>query len=66
MKLYKHIVFFLVMTVAAWPSVSLEIQNVDTEVAILDIYMISEKKLVDFKESLLGYRSPVLQHQLAL
>ncbi len=54
MKWYKHIVFFLVMTVAAWSAVSLEIQNVDTDAGILDIYMINSEEVGGFQFELLG------------
>ena len=39
MKWFKQIVLLLVMTVTAWSTVSLEIQNVDTETGTLDIHM---------------------------
>ena len=42
MKWYKHIVFFLVMTVAAWSAVSLDIQNMDIDAGTLDIYMTNQ------------------------
>ena len=54
MKWYKHIVFFLVMTVAAWSTVSLEIQNVDLDNGILDIYMINSEEVGGFQFELLG------------
>ena len=49
MKWYKHIVFFLVMTVAAWSAVSLEIQNVDIDAGTLDIYMINTEEVGGFQ-----------------
>ena len=54
MKWYKHIVFFLVMTVAAWSSVSLTIQNADTDAGTLDIYMINEVEVGGFQFELIG------------
>ena len=54
MKWYKHIVFFLVMTVAAWSAVSLEIQNVDTDAGTLSIYMINDEEVGGFQFELLG------------
>ena len=52
MKWYKHIVFFLVMTVAAWSAVSLEIQNVDTDAGTLDIYMINDEEVGGFERKI--------------
>ena len=54
MKWYKHIVFFLVMTVAAWSAVSLEIQNVNTDAGTLDIYMINDEPVGGLIFQLLG------------
>ena len=54
MKWYKHIVFILVVTVAAWSAVSLEIQNVDTGAGTLDIYMINDEPIGGFQFELLG------------
>jgi hypothetical protein len=54
MKWYKHIVFFLVMTVAAWSAVSLEIQNVDTDAGTLSIYMINDEEVGGFQFELIG------------
>ena len=54
MKWYKHIVFFLVMMVAAWSAVSLEIENMNTGTGILDIYMINDEPVGGFQFELLG------------
>ena len=54
MKWYKHIVFFLVMTVAAWSAVSLGIQNVDTGTGTLDIYMTNDEEVGGFQIELIG------------
>ena len=48
MNWYKNIVFFSLMTVAAWSAVSLEIQNVDTDAGTLDIYMINDEEVGEY------------------
>ena len=54
MNWYKHIVLLLVMTVAAWSAVSLEIQNVDTDAGTLDIYMTNTEEVGGFQFSMDG------------
>ena len=54
MKWIKQIVLLSVMTVTAWSAVSLEIQNVDLDNGILDIYMINSEEVGGFQFELLG------------
>jgi len=54
MKWIKQIVLLSVMTITAWSAVSLEIQNVDTAVGTLDIYMTNEEEVGGFQFELLG------------
>ena len=42
------------MAVAAWPSVSLEIQNVDTDAGTLDIFMVNSEAVAGFEFYLVG------------